>query len=174
MRHAPDMLKLEADVARFFSSELLVTAKKQAWTHDRQWTDGIHQRMCEIGHSHAFLVFASKSRCVAADGPEWLYDHHWRVSNDENTFIRIPLVMEIEWGFGAKTIFGKIVEDFQMLVLARADLRVMVFQCDDVASVTDKLIAMVENFEGSQQGDRWLFAGFDWGTDNIYCRLSSM
>jgi len=81
--------------------------------------------------------------------------------------------MEIEWGFGAATIFEKITKDFLKLVQARADLRVMVFQGNGVVSVTDKLVAMAENFEGSQQGDRWLFAGWGWDTDQMHCRLWS-
>lgn len=173
MRHAPDVKKIETDLEQFFSSELSSMASEQKWDKDKQWTDGIHKRLAEIGHSYGFLVFASQSRCAAADGPEWLYDHHWRVSGNKNSLIRIPLVMEIEWGFGAQTIFEKITEDFVKLVQARADLRTMVFQCDSVVSITDKLVAMIETFEGSQQGDRWLFAGWGWDTEKMHCRLWS-
>jgi hypothetical protein len=173
MRHDPDIRKIETDVAQFFSSELASMAKEQKWNRDSQWTDGIHKRLAEIGHGYGFLVFASQSRCAAADGPEWLYDHHWRIAGAEVALARIPLVMEIEWGFGAATIFEKITKDFLKLVQARADLRVMVFQGNGVVSVTDKLVAMAENFEGSQQGDRWLFAGWGWDTDQMHCRLWS-
>lgn len=86
---------------------------------------------------------------------------------------RIPLVMEIEWGFGAKTILNKITEDFLKLVQARADSRVMVFQGNDIGSITEILIHMAEKFEGSQQGDRWLFAGWGWDTKQMHCKLWS-
>lgn len=173
MRHSMDMGQIEADILHFCSSELALIAKGQGWTRDRQWTDGINKRLAEIGHSYGFLVFASQSRCPSADGPEWLYDHHWRISGEGGTLLRIPLVMEIEWGFGAATIFEKITEDFLKLVQARADLRVMVFQCYNVPSVTDKLVAMAETFEGAQHGDRWLFAGWGWDTNKMDCRLWS-
>jgi len=74
-------------------------------------------------------------------------------------------------GYGKATIADKITEDFLKLVQARADLRVMVFQCNGVDMMTESLIAKIMSFEGSQSGDRWLFAGFDWDTDEMNCRL---
>jgi hypothetical protein len=168
--HSPDIRKIEADVAAFLGSELVDIAKG---TKDSNWTNVIHKRLAEIGHNHGFLVFASKNRCPTANCPEWLYDHHWRVPGNGSTLVRIPLVMEIERGWGAATIFDKITEDFLKLVQARADLRVMVFQCNGVVSITDKLIAMAEDFDGTQQGDRWLFAGWGWDTNQMHCRLWS-
>ena len=173
MRHAPDIRKLESDVTNFFCTELAPMAKEQGWTRDSQWTDGIHKQMAQIGHGYNCQVFASQSRCATADGPEWLYDHHWRIASEEVALARIPLVMEIEWGFGAATIFNKITEDFLKLVQARADLRVMVFQGNDISSITERLIDMAEKFEGSQQGDRWLFAGWGWDTKQMHCKLWS-
>jgi len=171
MRHASNIRKFETDVAKFFGSELIQMVNEQGWTKDSQWTDGIQRRLAEIGHGYGFLVFANQKRCPEADGTEWLYDHHWRIATESYPLVRIPLVMEIEWGFGATTILEKIIEDFLKLLQARADLRVMVFQCNDVVSVTNMLIAMIENFEGSQQGDRWLFAGWGWDTNKMHCKL---
>jgi len=146
---------------------------EQKWKKDSHWTDVIHESMANIGHQYGLRIFASKSRCQGADGAEWLHDHHWRAANDDNELIRIIVAMEIEWGFGGSTIFEKIMEDFLKLVQARADLRVMVFQGNKISSVTDKLIDKASNFEGTQQGDRWLFAGWGWDTDKMHCRLGS-
>lgn len=173
MRHAPDINRIESEVNSFFCTELAQTYEDQGWTSDKQWTDEILKRMAEIGHLHGCQVFASQNRCKEADGPGWLYDHHWRISSEETMLARIPLVMEIEWGFGAKTMFDKITEDFLKLVQARADLRVMVFQGNEVDAVTEKLIAMADKFEGTQQGDRWLFAGWGWDTQQMHCKLWS-
>lgn len=173
MRHAPDIRQLESDVIGFFRDELAQMVKQQEWERDSQWTNGINRRMAEIGHAHGCQVFASQNRCPEADGPGWLYDHHWRIATEEIVLARIPLVMEIEWGFGAKTILNKITEDFLKLVQARADLRVMVFQGNDIGSITEILIHMAEKFEGSQQGDRWLFAGWGWDTKQMHCKLWS-
>ncbi len=167
MRHAIDQ-KLELKIAHFLGVELPEIAKGKS---DHEWSLKIQPRLAEIGHSCGFLVFARKDHCPTADHPEWLYDHHWRVKGDATPLVRIPLAMEIEWGFGAKTIVEKVTEDFLKLVQCRADLRVMVFQCGGAASMTDRLIEMAEAFEGTQQGDRWLFAGWCWGTDKMHCRL---
>ena len=170
MTENADIKQHESDIANFFCAELANAAKDQGWTRDSQWTDWIHKRMAEIGHRFGFLVFASQSRCPTADGPEWLYDHHWRVPGANTPFVSIPLVMEIEWGSGVSTIFEKITEDFMKLVQARGGFRVMVFQCNDVVAFTDKLISMADAFEGSQRGDRWLFVGWDWATHQIHCK----
>ena len=77
--------------------------------------------------------------------------------------------MEIEWT-PTEVNFGEVVKDFFKLVQARADLRVMVFQGNDVISKTEQLIAMAENFEGTQQGDRWLFVGWDGNGQQMHCR----
>lgn len=173
MRHAPDIRRLESEVTAFFRDELVQMARGQGWERDSKWTNGIHKRMSEIGHAHGCQVFASQTRCPTADAREWLYDHHWRIATEEGMLARISLVMEIEWGFGSRTNLDRITEDFLKLVQARADLRVMVFQGNDICSTTEKLIDMAEKFEGSHLGDRWLFAGYGWDTKQMHCRLWS-
>src|SRR2546428_6359364 len=105
MRHSPDITKILNDIGHFFYTELPMMAIDSGWTRDSQWTDGILCRMADLGHQHGFRVFASQNRCPTADGPEWLYDQHWRAANDGDGLARIPLVMEIEWGFGEATLF---------------------------------------------------------------------
>lgn len=85
----------------------------------------------------------------------------------------MPLAMEIEWGYGAATIREKVTENFLTLTQARADIRVMMFQCNDVPAMTDPLIDLANHFEGTQQGDRWLFAGWGWDTNQMHCRFYS-
>jgi len=169
LKNILNITKIGADLFQFFDFELARMAQEQGWEKDSQWTNGIHQRLAEIGHKYGVHVFANPNRCRTADGCEWLYDHHWRLSGKKGELIKIPLVVEIEWGFGAATIFKKITEDFLKLVQARADVRVMVFHCNDVPHTINKLIAMVKSFKGSQQGDNWLFAGWDWDTDQMQC-----
>lgn len=171
MKQLIDIDKITSDVEHYFSSELMNQCKAENWTKDSQWTNGIQSKIAEIGHSYNFRVFASENRCPMADGPEWLYDQHWRIESEDKDLLRIPLVMEIEWGFGASTIFEKIKEDFLKLVQARTDLRVMVFQCNDVDSMIDKLISMIKLFDETEHGDRWIFAGYGWDTHQIHCKL---
>ena len=173
MRHAPDIDMIQARLQAFFNSDLYDWIERENPKRDSLWTNFILQSLCEFGHSLDYQVFSSQSRCPNADGPEWLYDQHWRVVSESNPFVRISLVMEIEWGYGAATIKEKIMEDFLKLVQARADIRVMVFQCNDVLAMTDGLISVLEQFEGTQTGDQYFFAGWDWDYTNnraMVCR----
>lgn len=171
MRHSPNIIRLQDELCSFFSVDLPVLCRKEGWSRDSQWTDAIQQHMAKLGHDYLCQVCASQSRCPTADAPEWLYDHHWRIVTDDGCLTRIPLVMEIEWGFGASTIFEHVRQDYLKLIQARADLRVLVFQEDGINKMTDRLIALAECFEGIQQGDRYLFAGWDWDTEQMHCRL---
>ena len=173
MRHAPDSQNIEADLFNFFCTELPALAHAGQLVRDSQWTNQILQALSQLGHQQGFLVFSSQTRCPTADGPEWLYDQHWRVVSEESPLVRIPLAMEIEWGYGAATIKDKITEDFLKLTQARADIRVMVFQCTDAPAMTDYLIDLADKFEGAQQGDRWFFAGWGWDTNQMHCRFYS-
>jgi hypothetical protein len=161
MRHNPNIAKILNDIGHFFCTELPMMDIANSWTRDSQWTDGIHSRMADLGHQHGLRVFATQIRCPKADGPEWLYDHHWRAANDGDGLVRIPLVMEIEWGFGSAKLFECVKKDFLKLVQARADVRVMVFHGNNIPTMTDNLISLADCFEGTQQGDQYFFAG--WG-----------
>ncbi len=167
MRHSPDLSRIREELTSFLQTELPETALANEWP-DSQWTDYIHERFAEIGRNHGYLIFTN--RCQNADGPRWLYEHHWRIADDKGNLIRIPLVMEIEWGFGAATIWEKVTEDFSKLILVRADLRIIVFQGNGIESQINQLISMVESFEGTQPGDNWLFAGWGWDTEQMHHR----
>ncbi|MBZ5529774.1 MAG: hypothetical protein LAN71_18005 [Acidobacteriia bacterium] len=158
---------IERQVHKFFS-QLGETARQEGWHKDSEWTVGINRYLTQLGHKHGFLVFAS--RCEIADGKEWLYDHHWRSLNDKGNLVSIPLAMEIEWGFGAKNMREKVVEDFTKLIQARAQLRVMVFQGNSIESTLDELQNMVQEFADTQIGDRYLLAGWGWDTEKIHMR----
>ncbi|MFZ4789849.1 MAG: hypothetical protein ACOYMW_02925 [Candidatus Competibacteraceae bacterium] len=173
MRHSLDMRAIEDKLVDFFS-KLVDIAKARGWTSDSKWTDGIFQELTDIGHAHGCMVFAPMNRC-SSDNGGWLYDFHWRISDEKKPFIRMPLAMEIEWGFGRNQdkLLVEITSDFLKLVQARCDIRIMVFQCRDVESVIDNLITMAETFEGSQQGDRYLFAAYSFDDHQMHCRLWS-
>jgi hypothetical protein len=160
---------LQDELCTFFTVDLPALCQKEGWDRDSQWTDAIQQYMARLGHRYGYRVCASQSRCPTADGPEWLYDHHWRVVTDDGYLFRIPLAMEIEWGFGVSTIFDRVREDYLKLIQARADLRILVFQGTRINEMTDRLINLAESFEGVQQGDQYLFAGWDWDTEQMNC-----
>jgi hypothetical protein len=162
-----DIATIEVELLHYFN-KLGDTAKLEGWEKDSQWTIGINKFLATLGHRYGCTVHAS--RCPEADGPEWLYDHHWRLSEGNSEFIRIPLVMEIEWGFGNADLFEKVLDDFLKLVQARTDLRVMVFQGNAIDNITEDLISRAERFSLNQKGDRYLFVGWGWDTERIHCR----
>jgi hypothetical protein len=160
--------ELECELVSYFNN-LRGRAEMMGWGPDSAWTRGINTDIAKVGKRHGFLVFAS--RCDAdIDGPEWLYDHHWRMVNAAGDLVRIPLAMEIEWGFGRRTIREKVVEDYLKLVQSRADLKVMVFACGNVEGMLADLVVMARAFEDRGPEDRFLFAGYDWDTHEITCR----
>jgi hypothetical protein len=64
----------------------------------------------------------------------------------------------IRWGGRAK-----INEDFEKLVVSRAELRVMVCSAESLQGVNghfDRLSQMIGAFRSNQHGDRYLFAGW--------------
>jgi hypothetical protein len=92
---------------------------------------------------------------------EFLYDLIW-IRRDNGTIRDVIMVLECEWGIGQE------IYDFQKLLLARANLRVMVFQGN--SAQREQLIPQMKNqidrFEKTQLGDLYLFACWDMGHTN--------
>lgn len=84
---------------------------------------------------------------------EWLYDVAWLRATEDFLVRDVILVAEIEWG-NARAVQ----QDFQKLLLARADCRVMIF--DDTDGLRERLIDQAKKFRKSRRGDRYLFASY--------------
>ena len=67
----------------------------------------------------------------------------------------MPLVAEIEWGNS-----GDVWDDFQKLLVARADVRVMIFDEHHDLAVED-LIDQINFFNGTMAGDHYLLASYN-------------
>jgi len=160
---------IQSELFNYFE-QLATIAKNQGWKNDSEWTVGINEYLAHLGHKYGYIVHASG--CKSAHSG-WLYDHHWREYSGDNILIRIPLVMEIEWGYGKTGIFEKVLYDFMKLVQSRADLRVMVFQGNGIDNITDMLIQHVKHFDQIQARDKYIFAGYGWDTTKMHCRLWS-
>ena len=117
--------------------------------------------LCNIGRRFDCSVYASsnfvdkKEKC----GGEWLYDITW--CKYENKLLKsVPVVAECEWGD-----LPQIKDDFEKLLLARAAVRVMVFDgmyCKNGAeAIANKLCSWVGSFEGSRKGDTYLLVGYE-------------
>ena len=109
-------------------------------------------------------TFASPQVHLEVDGAEWLYDVTALLYDipDENIFSGTILVAECEW----RRIELEILNDFQKLLLARADVRVMVFDGNQPLQYQELFAIFQNNIANNKQaqlGDIWLFAA--WTTD---------
>src|SRR5262249_20236789 len=83
-------------------------------------------RFGELGRELGFSVCCKRSCFANADQGEWLYDQLWFVNHpDKKGFlVRVPMALESEFN---DTESG-IDDDFPKLLLARADVRVWLWQ----------------------------------------------
>jgi hypothetical protein len=75
------------------------------------------------------------------------------------------MAAECEWSQG-----DAIVNDFEKLLVARADLKVMVFERDDPATVqqtVERLTALERSFERRQTDDVYLLVGRNYKTSTF-------
>ena len=95
------------------------------------------------------------------DYGEWLYDvvwlNYWE-DHDDHPLRSVPLVAECEWGF-----YKRIKEDFQKLLLARATVRLMIYNGDHEGSrqTAERLAKHIRKFNGSHVEDAWLLAAWE-------------
>ena len=131
-----------------------------SWETD-QWNRAVHTPLCRMGRQNKCYVYAS-SKVVDEqnkDGGEWLYDVTW--CEYEGDFLKsVPVVAECEWGDP-----GDIKFDFEKLLLARAAVRVFVFdgrRCSNGAeALANKLCDWIGAFEGSRKGDTYLLVAYE-------------
>ena len=82
--------------------------------NDSEWTKQIKNRVCTLGKRYRYWVYASS--CDGTDGGEWLYDITW-LNYSGKKLIDVELVL------GVRMEKNGIDDDFQKLLLARAELR---------------------------------------------------
>ncbi|PYJ85425.1 MAG: hypothetical protein DME22_09230 [Verrucomicrobia bacterium] len=131
----------------------------------KAWTRRVKESVARLGRDGKHEVCAN--RCKHAHGREWLYDLCW-LDYQKDSLIGAKLVMEVEWQPGGP---GGAEDDFQKLVLARADHRVMIF-CPKGKEKTEKAVnrllsQFVERFRHSSPGDRYLFGCWNSGTSGF-------
>lgn len=94
----------------------------------------------------------------AADGSEWLYDVTGLQYDNDGFLIRVALAAECEWGTQDEIYY-----DFEKLLLARADLRVMVFDGTRQPGYCE-LFRVFAQYVGhcahAEIGDAWLFVAW--------------
>ena len=128
------------------------------------WTKEIKTRLCRIGKEKlGYYTCASQVDKKFVDHGEWLFDVAWLDWEKKDKKLKsVPLVVESEWGD-----LDHIRDDFQKLLVARADIRLMVCDAgwvgkgDGRAKETAKqLRAWINAFKGNQPGDTYLLVAW--------------
>ena len=127
----------------------------------KESTKNIKTALCKAGRSLGFRTAAQDVDKTVKDEGEWLFDVVWMslAWEPRRQLKRIHLVVESEWGNQ-----GDIRDDFEKLLVARSDVRLMIFQASNKAEVKEVfnlLQGEAEGFEQRQAGDYYLLAGYD-------------
>ena len=122
----------------------------KSWT-DVDWTPAVKTKLCKIGQDRFGCKVGERN------GLEW----------PATALIEAPLVAECEWGRGKNLEY--IVEDFEKLLLARADVRLMIFDGNHKPGskeIAERLAGKVREFNGSRAEDAWLLAAWEGSNDD--------
>ena len=139
---------------------------------DPGWTKAVLTKLCTIGRGFGFQVGAKKDLVDEAhrDRGEWLYDTIWLdgCDSDDDLLAGVPLVVECEWANDKWEVYWKkIIYDFNKLLLARAQVRLMIFdgsgRNDNPGSeeIAKLLAARIRKFYGPSVEKGWLLAGWE-------------
>jgi len=118
---------------------------------DKVWTRRIKEELDQAGQTLRPTPYIT---CT-----NFLYDVTWMTLNQSNRITDIGMVLECEWGMDRKGMF-RVMYDFDKLLFARADTRVMVFQAHSAvcAQTLTEMQSLIRGFSKTKPGDRYLFA----------------
>ena len=129
-----------------------------------EWTKAVKTKLCEIGKDRfGCKVYANGVDEPEPDGGEWLYDVTW-LKHENDEVVDAPLIAECEWSDQ-----GEIEDDFEKLLLARADVRLMIFDGNHKPGskeLAGRLAGKVREFNGSRAEDTWLLAAWEGSNDD--------
>ena len=161
--------KIEIEIKRVLES--LAEGARKRWRDEKKWppnkeiTIQIKDSLRDLGKQKGYLICGHER-----ENPEWLFDVVWLKYNKANELINSILVVESELNENDIEIDW----DFQKLLLARAEHRVMIFQkksMNDIHLKMDNFEEQIRKFNGTRSGDRYLFAGLDWNQGEFEFRL---
>ena len=126
----------------------------------REWTTQIKDAMGSLGTTHGWDVctsgFTDRFDC------EWLFDLTWYRNDADGYLSETYLVLESEWN-GA---YADIKYDFEKLLVAKATLKVMVFQGFDfnLSELFTSLERGIRAFQKKSSDEIYILAAFNNST----------
>jgi hypothetical protein len=122
---------------------------------DKKWTIRVKKLIGDLGDKLGYKVCTSGFDCYHG---EWLYDLVWFLNNENGRLNSIPLVLECEWKRG----LGDIQYDFEKLLLANSQFKVMICQANNNISVLkDYFHNAVKDYNALKKGERFFIAILD-------------
>ncbi len=129
---------------------VVIDSENESW-RDGDWTKEIKNRLCSFGKEKRYWTYASSDM---ADGGEWLYDVTWLTYSGDR-LLNTELVLESEWDVNGIDF------DFQKLLLAKAELKVLIFQQKSAYAAQKKyedLILQINKYAKSTSDEHYLFS----------------
>lgn len=147
-----------------------VAARARDRWNDTRWTRAVKTALCEASAAayskagkHRLKIYANGVD-VPVDGGEWMFDVTCLLYRPKTGHLRrTPLVAESEWGDKEA-----VADDFSKLLLARADVRVMVVDCgywNGGKHAAAELAGYVRAYADTAPDDYYLLAA--WGRDGF-------
>ena len=140
---------------------LSVEAQSVGGWGNKKWTRKIKETLKLLAHAKDESIKVYGTGLGDDCYSEWLWDVVWALwkSEDDSSPAHLDsllLVVESEWGK-----YEDVIEDFEKLLVARADVRVIVY--DDLGRYKERLFegefeSRINSYRGTKTGDRYLFA----------------
>ncbi|MGR2665793.1 hypothetical protein [Vibrio campbellii] len=130
--------------------QIVLDSARNQWG-DTEWTREIKSRLCLFGKDKRYWVYATSEH---ADGSEWLYDVTWLTFSGDR-LLNTELVLECEWDVNGIDF------DFQKLLLAKSEIKVMIFQQKSAIAAQAKiedLIEQVIKYSKTTSNEMYLFS----------------
>jgi hypothetical protein len=124
---------------------------------DGERTTQIKEDIGSLGDKHGWGVCTSGF--PRRFDPEWLYDLIWYRNEPDIHLAEVYLVMESEWSVAPSDIKF----DFEKILLAKAALKIMVFQAREykLAEIFNLLDSGIRAFQKKCSGEIYILAGYD-------------
>lgn len=128
-----------------------------------KWTRQVKTAVCEACRAldeGCYLAASNVTRMKdggePADGGEWLFDVSCLQYDNEGYLKRVVLAAECEWSLDEDELWG----DFEKLLVARAEVRVMIFDGDRWDTNNPGFARYIGRSDQTQEGDTYLLAGY--------------
>ena len=143
----------------------------ERWTRS-EWTKHVKEAIFKIGRKKYVITTHGLGDRTE---PQWLFDMAWSVEcGPKSAYLqRLVLIAEFEWNRKAVDLDW----DFQKLMVGRADYRLFVFDQkskEDVSIFIDRFVKQISMYQGTQEGDRYLFAGSSTDSNNFMVKAFSV